>query len=174
MASSFRVVVIGGVAAGLKAACKTVRLRPEAEVTVIERGEIVSYAGCGLPYFVSGVVRQREDLYSTPIGVARDVAFFKAVKNVNVLNRTEALSIDRQEKTVRVRRLESRGRLRGKDTPGPQVEPFDAGGLGRPCIELPPFVPAGVEDERLERRRPSLPLQKVAEERCLHLPLVPA
>jgi len=103
----FKVVVIGGVAAGLKAACKTVRLCSEAEVTVIEKGEILSYAGCGLPYFISGVVKKREELFSTPIGVARDPQFFEAVKKVKVLNRTEALSIDRKAKTVLIRHLES-------------------------------------------------------------------
>lgn len=102
-----KVVVIGGVAAGLKAACKTVRLCAEADVTVVEKGEILSYAGCGLPYFISGVVRKREELFSTPIGVARDPGFFKAVKKVKVLNRTEALSIDRQGKKVLVKHIET-------------------------------------------------------------------
>ena len=102
-----KVVVIGGVAAGLKAACKTVRLCAEAEVTVIEKGKILSYAGCGLPYFISGVVKKREELFSTPIGVVRDPGFFEAVKKVKVLNRTEALSIDRQGKKVLVKHMES-------------------------------------------------------------------
>jgi len=109
MASQLRVVVVGGVAAGMKAACKTMRLRPDADVTVIERDEILSYAGCGLPYYISGVVSKREDLYSTPIGVARDAAFFKNVKNVKVLNRTEALEIDRQQKLVRIQGLDGGG-----------------------------------------------------------------
>ena len=47
-----RVVVVGGVAAGPKAASKVVRLDPTAEVTVVEKGEFLSYAGCGLPYYV--------------------------------------------------------------------------------------------------------------------------
>jgi len=107
MTSPLRLVVVGGVAAGLKAACKTTRLIADADVTVIERGEILSYAGCGLPYYVSGVVRHREELFSTNIGVARDPGFFQAVKNVKVLNRTEALAIDRKAKTVRLLRQDS-------------------------------------------------------------------
>ncbi len=105
MASSLKLVVIGGVAAGMKAACKTARLQPRADITVIERGEIISYSGCGLPYFISGVVHDRKDLYSTPAGAERDVGFFEAVKNVKVRSRTEATSIDRANRSVEYRSL---------------------------------------------------------------------
>ncbi|MEW6742076.1 MAG: FAD-dependent oxidoreductase [Planctomycetota bacterium] len=105
MASPLRLVVIGGVAAGLKAACKAARLDPQADITVLERSEIFSYAGCGLPYYVSGVVHEIRELYSTPIGVPRDVGFFRHIKRVNVMNRTEAVSIDREEKVVHYRQL---------------------------------------------------------------------
>ena len=99
-----KVIVIGGVAAGPKAAAKTMRLNPEAEVTLLEKGKFISYAGCGLPYYVSGVVKEQKDLMSTPIGVLRDPAFFQKVKNVKVLTETEALEIDRARKRVRARR----------------------------------------------------------------------
>jgi NADPH-dependent 2,4-dienoyl-CoA reductase/sulfur reductase-like enzyme len=99
-----KVIVIGGVAAGPKAAAKIMRLNPEAEVTLLERGKFISYAGCGLPYYVSGVVKEQKDLMSTPIGVLRDPAFFQKVKNVKVLTETEALEIDREGKRVRARR----------------------------------------------------------------------
>jgi len=99
-----KVVVIGGVAAGPKVAAKITRLNPEAEVTVLEKGKFLSYAGCGLPYYVSGAVKEQKDLMSTPIGVVRDAAFFMKVKNVKVLNETEAMEIDRVKKRVRARR----------------------------------------------------------------------
>ena len=99
-----KVIVIGGVAAGPKAAAKIMRLNPEAEVTLLEKGKFISYAGCGLPYYVSGVVKEQKDLMSTPIGVLRDPAFFQMVKNVKVLTETEALEIDRARKRVRARR----------------------------------------------------------------------
>ena len=99
-----KVIVIGGVAAGPKAAAKIVRLNPEAEVTLLEKGKFISYAGCGLPYYVSGVVKEQKDLMSTPIGVVRDAGFFQKVKNVKVLTETEALEIDRARKRVRARR----------------------------------------------------------------------
>src|ERR1035437_7579757 len=98
-----KVIVIGGVAAGPKAAAKIMRLNPEAEVTLLEKGKFISYAGCGLPYYVSGVVKEQKDLMSTPIGVVRDAGFFQKVKNVKVLTETEALEIDRGGKRVRAR-----------------------------------------------------------------------
>jgi len=103
MRSPLRVVVIGGVAAGPKVASKVVRMRPEAEVTVVEKGKLLSYAGCGLPYYVAGAVREQKELMCTPLGVVRDPVFFRKVKNVRVLNETEAIEIDRRAKRVRVR-----------------------------------------------------------------------
>lgn len=107
MGDMFRVVVIGGVAAGPKTASKITRLRPDADVTVLEKGEFLSYAGCGLPYFVSGQVKDQRELMATPVGVVRDSVFFSKVKNVHVLNHTEALEIDRKGKHVTYRKKET-------------------------------------------------------------------
>ena len=106
-----RVVVIGGVAAGPKAAAKVMRLRPDADVTVVEKGELLSYAGCGLPYYISGEVREQAELMSTAIGVVRDAEYFRSCKGINVLNRTEAMRIDRRGGRVEVKDLNS-GRTR--------------------------------------------------------------
>jgi NADPH-dependent 2,4-dienoyl-CoA reductase/sulfur reductase-like enzyme/rhodanese-related sulfurtransferase len=106
-----KVVVIGGVAAGPKAAAKIIRLNPEAEVTLLEKGRFISYAGCGLPYYVSGMVKEQKDLMSTPVGVLRDPAFFQKVKGFKVLAETEALEIDRARKRVRARRKGETGDL---------------------------------------------------------------
>jgi NADPH-dependent 2,4-dienoyl-CoA reductase/sulfur reductase-like enzyme/rhodanese-related sulfurtransferase/two-component sensor histidine kinase len=100
-----RVVIVGGVAAGPKVASKVIRLCPDAEVTIVERGKLLSYAGCGLPYYVSGVVKEQKELMSTPVGAVRDPVFFQNVKNVRVLNETEAVEIDRAGKRIRVRSL---------------------------------------------------------------------
>ncbi len=97
-----KVVIIGGVAAGPKAASKINRLCPDAEVTIVEKGEFLSYAGCGLPYYISGVVKEQSELMATPVGTVRDSVFFQKVKNVKVLNRTEATAIDRENKTVTI------------------------------------------------------------------------
>ncbi len=50
-----RVVIVGAVALGPKAACRLKRLRPEFEVTMIDQDEHISYGGCGMPYFISGM-----------------------------------------------------------------------------------------------------------------------
>lgn len=101
------VVVIGAVAAGPKAASRFKRLMPEASVTLIDRSDRISYGGCGIPFFVSGDISRVEELQATPYGVIRDAAYFKNVKGVDALTRTEAVSIDRRGKRVRVRDLES-------------------------------------------------------------------
>ena len=102
-----KVVIIGGVATGPKAAARLRRLNPEAEITIIERGKILSYAGCGMPYYVSGDVADYRSLNSTPAGIPRDSVFFRNVKNINVLDRTLAQSIDRKKKTVDIVHVES-------------------------------------------------------------------
>jgi NADPH-dependent 2,4-dienoyl-CoA reductase/sulfur reductase-like enzyme/rhodanese-related sulfurtransferase len=100
-----KVIIIGGVAAGPKAASKIIRMKPDTDVTIIEKGQFLSYAGCGLPYYVSGEIKEQKDLMETPAGVVRDAAFFLNVKNFKVQNRTEALDIDREGKRVRVKAL---------------------------------------------------------------------
>ena len=98
-----KIVIIGGVAAGLKAASKARRSDPKAQITVVERGEIISYGACGMPYFVAGDVDNVESLMKTPAGAMRNPAFFKNVKDVDVRVQTEAIKIDRYGKVVTVR-----------------------------------------------------------------------
>ncbi len=100
-----KVVIVGGVAAGPKTAAKIMRLVPDADVTIVEKGRLLSYAGCGLPYYISGAVKDQKELMSSPAGVVRDPIFFQQVKNVHLLNQTEAVEIDRQKKQVRVKHL---------------------------------------------------------------------
>lgn len=100
-----KIIIIGGVAAGPKAASKIIRLMPEADVTIIEKDKFLSYAGCGLPYYVSGEVKEQKELMCTPVGVVRDPVFFQKVKNIHVLTETEALEIDRQQKRVLIQKV---------------------------------------------------------------------
>ncbi|OAT86542.1 FAD-dependent oxidoreductase [Desulfotomaculum copahuensis] len=102
-----RIVIIGGVAAGPKAAARARRLMPDAEITIIERGKMISYAGCGMPYYVSGQIRDFKQLFSTSYGVVRDEHYFQDEKGVRVLTRTEATAIDREKKEVAVTNLEN-------------------------------------------------------------------
>ena len=102
---SMRVVVVGGVAAGPKIAAKVMRLRPDAHVTIVEKGRVLSYAGCGLPYYISGLVKDQRELISTPEGVVRGPEYFEKVKGARVMNRAEVVRIDRQNRRVLVRDL---------------------------------------------------------------------
>lgn len=95
-----RIVVIGGVAAGPKAAARARRRDPDAEITIVERGRLLSYAGCGMPYYIEGLIQESHELMETPAGTIRDVVFFKNVKDVHVLTETLAQRIDRENKTV--------------------------------------------------------------------------
>lgn len=97
-----RIVIVGGVATGSKAAARARRRDPHAEITIVERGRRLSYAGCGMPYYVQGQVHEFHDLMSTPAGVIRDAAFFQNVKDIRVLNQTLAEKVDRLRKTVSV------------------------------------------------------------------------
>ncbi len=90
-----RLLIIGGVAGGATAAARARRLSETAEITVLERGPYVSYANCGLPYFISRDIEKRSALLlQTPEG-------FEARYRVQVEVRTEALEIDRAGKRVR-------------------------------------------------------------------------
>jgi len=104
---SQKIIVIGGVAAGPKTACRVKRLLPDAEVVVIDQDSLVSYGGCGIPYFVSGDVSDEKELRSTSFHVVRDEIFFNDAKGVTMLTRTKALGIDRQAKTVKVEQLDT-------------------------------------------------------------------
>ena len=96
------VLVIGGVALGPKAACRFKRLEPESKVTLIDQGAIISYGGCGIPYFVDGDVEKVEGLRATSAGVIRTPEFFHDLRDVDVQLGTRALKINRREKTVTV------------------------------------------------------------------------
>ncbi|MCB5955447.1 FAD-dependent oxidoreductase [Enterococcus sp. CWB-B31] len=93
-----KVVVIGGVAGGMSAATRLRRLSEEAEIIVLEKGPYVSFANCGLPYYVSGEISEREELIvQTPEQLKRRF-------NIDVMVETEAIKIDRHHKTVQIDR----------------------------------------------------------------------
>lgn len=102
-----KIVIIGAVALGPKAANRCKRVDPSAEVTMIDENLYISYGGCGMPYYVSGEVQNLDALRSTSADVIRDPEFFRKMKGVNVFNQTRALSIDRAKKTVLVEDLNS-------------------------------------------------------------------
>lgn len=107
MSHSTHLVVIGGVACGPKAAARARRRDPHARITLVERGRLISYAGCGMPYYLEGLVADTRELMCTPVGVVRDAVFFKNVKDIDVRTGTLAEAIDRAKKEVHLVRVDT-------------------------------------------------------------------
>lgn len=102
-----RVVIIGGVATGPKAAARARRMAPEAEIVLVDSGSILSYGACGMPFYLEGHVKDLKQLLRTAYGVTRDEQFFLREKGINVLTRTKATNIDRERKTVSLSNLDT-------------------------------------------------------------------
>src|ERR1041385_6308366 len=94
-----RLIIVGGVAGGASAAARARRLCEQCEIVVFERGPHVSFANCGLPYFVGGEIAEADAL------LVQTPASLRARFNLDVRIQTEVLSIDRQARQVRVREL---------------------------------------------------------------------
>lgn len=94
-----KIVIVGGVAGGASAAARLRRLSEEYSITIIERGNYVSFANCGLPYYVGGVITDRKKLVVMP--AERMSKRF----NLDIRTNSEAISINRKEKTVLVKNL---------------------------------------------------------------------
>lgn len=90
-------LIVGGVAGGATAAARIRRLTENAEIILFEKGKYISYANCGLPYYIGGVIEERDRLF-----VQTPEAFGKRF-NINVRVENEVLSIDRTNKSVKVR-----------------------------------------------------------------------
>ena len=101
------IVIIGAVALGPKAACRFKRLEPESRVTMIDQMNLISYGGCGIPYFISGDVSDPEQLQSTSFNMIRDKTFFRDAKDVHVMTNTRAVAIDRLSKKVHITNLKN-------------------------------------------------------------------
>ncbi|MBN2114439.1 MAG: FAD-dependent oxidoreductase [Acidimicrobiia bacterium] len=102
-----RIVVIGGSAAGPKAAARARRMDEHAEITIIQKDPDLSMASCGYPYYVGGVFDDRNQLLATPTGMVRDPAYYMNAKAIRALVNSEAIGIDRANKIVRGRDLPS-------------------------------------------------------------------
>ncbi|MCY2688440.1 NAD(P)/FAD-dependent oxidoreductase [Salinimicrobium sp. TH3] len=91
-----KIVIVGGVAGGATAAARLRRLSENSHIVLLERGEHISFANCGLPYYIGGSIEKREKLLvQTVEGMSR--RFRLDIRNLN-----EVLSIDRLAKTVRI------------------------------------------------------------------------
>jgi len=101
MSNRKRILIVGGVAGGASCAARARRLSEEAEIVLFDRGEYVSFANCGLPYYVGNVIKKEEKLLvATP-------DLFKKQFNIQVKLQSEILAIDRENKQIEVKDLSS-------------------------------------------------------------------
>ena len=120
-----KIVVVGGVAAGMSAASKAKRTRPELEITVFEKSHYISYGACGLPYVVGGTVASLDKLIArTPKDMAE--------QGINVKVRHEVAEVDPDAKTVTVKNLSSGERF---------SEPYDKLVLATGAVPIKPPLP---------------------------------
>lgn len=91
-----KLVVIGAVAAGTKAASKAKRENPNLDVKIFTKEEHISYAGCGLPYYIGGVIKEKNEL------VVRTPEIFKSEQDIDIFIKHEVTKIDTASKTVYV------------------------------------------------------------------------
>ena len=116
-----KLLIIGGVAGGATAAARARRLNEDAEIVLFERGEYISFANCGLPYYIGNVIEERDSLLVTT------VADFKKRYAIDIRIFTEVTAIDRKNKTVEVKNLrtgESYQESYDKIILSPGAEPF--------------------------------------------------
>ena len=96
-----RILIVGGVAGGASCATRARRLSETARITIFDRGEYVSFANCGLPYYVGDVIQKEEDLLvATP-------ELFRERFNIEVRLQSEVIAIERNRQTVSVKDLRS-------------------------------------------------------------------
>lgn len=123
-----KIVIVGGVAGGASCATRARRLNENAEIVIFERGDNVSYANCGLPYFVGGAIAKEESLTVASPG------FLRARFAIDVRVRSEVVGIDPAAKKVRVREREGREYEESYDklvlAPGASAKTFGWGGEG--------------------------------------------
>ncbi|OJV21524.1 MAG: CoA-disulfide reductase [Bacteroidetes bacterium 41-46] len=94
-----RYLIVGGVAGGATVAARLRRLDEKAEITIFEKGEYVSYANCGLPYYIGNVIPERDQLF------VQTVEGITSRYDIDIRIKTEVLSINREEKSILVKNL---------------------------------------------------------------------
>lgn len=96
-----KVIIVGGVAGGATTATRLRRLDENSKIIIIERGEYISFANCGLPYYIGNVIKEKKNLLlQTPTS-------FKERFNIDVRIKEEAIQIDTQNKKIKIKKLET-------------------------------------------------------------------
>ena len=121
-----RVLVVGGVAGGASCAARLRRQSEDAEIVIFDRGPYVSFANCGLPYYVGNVIQDEQKL------LLASAELFLSRFNIDVRTENEVLSIDRERKEIEVKRLQTGEIYR---------EPYDALVLSPGAVPIRPPLP---------------------------------
>lgn len=94
-----KIVIVGGVAGGASIAARLRRLDEFSEIVLFEKGECISFANCGLPYHIGGVIQSRDSL------IVQSVEEFHHKFNIDIRNLTEVIDIDKNKKTVKLKEV---------------------------------------------------------------------
>ncbi len=130
---SKKVLIVGGVAGGASCAARLRRLDEKAEIIMFERGDYISFANCGLPYHISGEIKEREEL------ILQTKESFNERFNVDVRLKNEVISIDRNNKTITVKDL-----VKNEE----YTEDYDTLVLSTGSSPLKPNIP-GIDSEKI-------------------------
>ncbi len=133
----YDLIIVGGVAAGTKAAAKSRRERPDWKIAIITRDDDVSYAGCGLPYFIGDVIQNRAQL------VVRTPETLRQNHSIDVFTRHNVLAIDREKHALSVEKLDSDEKMEFK---------YDKLLLATGASAMKPPIP-GIDSSRIHTLR---------------------
>jgi len=143
---SKRIIIVGGVAGGASFAARMRRLDESAEIIMFERGEFISFANCGLPYYIGGEIKERSRL------ILQTPETFKAVQNVDVRIRSEVISIQPDRKAVIY-----------KDASGTHEMNYDSLVLAPGATPLRPNIP-GIDSKKVFTLRSIPDMDKIKAE----------
>ena len=127
-----KILIVGGVAGGASAAARLRRLDEKAEIVIFERGEYISFANCGLPYYIGGVIQERENLLvTTPLDM-------KEKFNIDVRTKSEVIKVDTDKKEITVK----------SENKGIYTETYDALVLSPGAKPIVPPI-SGIDNEKI-------------------------
>lgn len=150
-----KILIVGGVAGGASAAARLRRLDEAAQIVMFERGDYISFANCGLPYYVGGSIEKRDDL------LLQSPDSFKQRFNVDVRVRSEVIRIDREKKEVEVLEL---------PTGNVYTEQYDKLILSPGAAPIRPPIP-GIESSRIFTLRNIPDMDRITEFINAHKPM---
>lgn len=98
---SKKIIIVGGVAGGASTAARLRRLDENAEIIMFEKGEYISFANCGLPYYIGEIIKEREKL------IVQTVDEMSNKFNIDIRNLSEVVKIDKENNKITVKNLKN-------------------------------------------------------------------